>query len=85
MHWERTGGAEGVPPISEELDHDLMMIRVANELNLPVTALDETPAHWVGAAMTAMEWSRLESEKASKRSRRGSKPAANPRAGQKRS
>ncbi len=57
-----------------------MMLRVAKELNLPVTALEETPARWIGAAMTALEWSRIEAEKASKRTRKGAgKPAANPR------
>jgi len=47
-----------------------MMLRIAKELNLPVTALAETPAHWIGAAMTALEWAHLESERSSRRSKR---------------
>lgn len=56
-----------------------MMLRVAKELNLPVTALADTPAHWIGAAMMQMEWAHLEQERASKRSRRSSKMNETPR------
>ena len=57
-----------------------MMLRVAQKTNLPVTELAHVAARWIGAALTAMEWERLEAERASKRSRRSaSKPAANPR------
>ena len=77
-HWERTNGEEGIPPISPDLDEDLMAMRVAKELNIPVTWLADTPLHWIGAAMISMEWSRVESEKSSKRSRKpiGSRTAS---------
>lgn len=78
-HWERSGGTEGVPPISAEVDEDLSAIRIAKELGVPVTEVSELPAHWIAAVLTTFEWQRLESERSSKRSRRSSKPAANPR------
>ncbi|MCA9878224.1 MAG: hypothetical protein KC442_10600 [Thermomicrobiales bacterium] len=77
-HWERSGGAEGIPPISEALDEDLMAMRLGKELGLSAVAVMDLPAHWLGSAMIALEWQRLESETASKR-RRGGKPTASPR------
>lgn len=70
--WWRTDGEDGIPPISEGLDHDLMMMQIAKELNVPVTAMDDMPLHWIGAAHVAMAWNRYEMEKITKRSRRGS-------------
>ena len=57
-----------------------MAMRLGKELGIPAHEVMTQPAHWLGAAMTVLEWNRLEAEKASKRHRRGSgKPAANPR------
>lgn len=57
-----------------------MAIRLGKELGVPAPQVMDQPARWLGAAMTVLEWNRLEAEKASKRNRRGAgKPAANPR------
>lgn len=77
--WHATGGEEGVPPLSPEVEEDLSAIRIAKELGVPVTAVAELPAQWIAAALTTFEWQRLEHEKANKRHRRGTKPAANSR------
>jgi hypothetical protein len=76
---------EGIPPISPDLDEDLMAMRLGKELGVPAPEVMDLPAHWVGSAMVALEWQHLDAEQASRRSRRSSgKPAANPQAGRKR-
>lgn len=57
-----------------------MLLRLAMALNCSAMEAEAAPMHLKYAAMTDMEWQRLESERASKRHRRGAgKPAANPR------
>lgn len=66
-HWERTGGDEGVPPVPDDLNNDLGMMRVAKELGIPVTHLARTPRHWITAALVRLEWEHQEHERQSRR------------------
>ena len=73
-----TGSKDEFVRSSLEYQRSLMAMRLGKELGLSAVAVMDLPAHWLGSAMIALGWQRLESETASKR-RRGGKPTASPR------